>query len=132
MGKLPWPVEGSGPGAVLDRFGKERMADGIEKDSKGIILATRRGAEVKAVFEGKVTGVYSVGQFEKCVTVRSGSYVVLYGNISTTNLKNGDTVVLNGTIGAVNNSDDADRHRLIFQMIWRETTPLDPEQWLRK
>ncbi len=127
-GKLPWPV--GGPGVVIDHFGTNRRADGIVKDSKGITIAARPGAEAKAVFEGIVTGVFSVGQFDRCVTVRSGSYVVLYGNLTTTNVKNGDTVAFNQSVGILNKSTDDD-NRLIFQ-IWRETTALDPEQWLRK
>lgn len=128
-GRLPWPV--GGPGTVLDRFGVERMADGIERDSKGITIAARPGATVKAVFEGRVTGVYNIGQFDKCVTVRSGNYVVLYGNLASTEFKSGDTVALNQSVGTLGDSNNADRNMLIFQ-IWRETTALDPEEWLRK
>ncbi len=127
-GKLPWPVGGAG--AVVAHFGPNRMADGITRDEKGITIATGRGAQVRAVFEGKVTGVYNIGQFDKCVTVRSGSYIVLYGNLAETRLKNGDAVALNQIVGKINNSANEERHVLLLQ-IWRETVPLDPEEWLR-
>lgn len=128
-GRLPWPA--GGPGAVLDHFGIERRGDGIVKNSKGITIATHPGAEAKAVFDGKVTGVYSIGQFNKCVTVRTGSYVIIYGNLVSTELKNGDPVTLNQTVGRLNSSDNTEMNTLVFQ-IWRETTALDPETWLRK
>ncbi len=127
-GRLPWPA--GGRGTVLDRFGVVRGADGISRDSKGITIATEGGAQIRAVFDGEVTGVYNIGQFDKCVTIRSGSYVVLYGNLADTRLKSGDRVVLGDRVGRVNNSGDQSRHLLLFQ-IWHETTPLDPQVWLR-
>lgn len=127
-GKLPWPT--GGPGVVINHFGMYRMSDGIQKKSEGITIAARRGTEVKAVFEGKVTGVYSIGQFDKCIAVRTGSYVIIYANLTTTNLKNGDTVAINQPVGILDGSTDDD-NVLIFQM-WLGRTALDPEQWLRK
>ncbi len=128
-GRLPWPAGGAG--TVLAHFGANRMADGITRDEKGITIATQAGAQVKAVFEGKVTGVYNIGQFDKCVTVRSGSYIVLYGNLTDTRLKTGDQVAINQVVGRINSSASEERHVLLLQ-IWRETTPLNPEEWLRK
>lgn len=127
-GRLPWPVGGAG--AVIDRFGVQRGADGISRDSKGITIATSRGAEVRALFDGVVSGVHKIGQFDKCVLVRSGAYVVLYGNLSDTRLKSGDRVALGDRIGRVNDGTDESMHLLMLQ-IWHETTPLDPEEWLR-
>ncbi len=128
-GLMPWPV--GGPGTVLDHFGANRMADGIIKNSSGLSIAAHRGAEVKALFDGEVTGVYSIGQFGRCVTVRSGSYIVLYGNLAATSLKSGDNVAINHSIGRLSDTADADNHMLLLQ-IWHETTPLDPEEWLRR
>lgn len=128
-GQMPWPVGGSA--TVLDHFGPNRMADGIVKESSGLSIAAGRGAEVKALFEGKVSGVFSVGQFDKCISVRSGSYIVVYGNLATTSLKSGDAVTINQPIGRLSDTDNADKHLLLLQ-IWNGTTPLDPETWLRK
>jgi septal ring factor EnvC (AmiA/AmiB activator) len=128
-GHMPWPVGGAG--TVIDHFGLNRMADGVSKESSGLSIAAPRGAEVRAIFEGKVTGVYNIGRFDRCISVRSGSYIVVYGNIAATNLKTGDAVATGQTIGRLNDGGDATEHSLLLQ-IWRETTPLDPEQWLRK
>lgn len=126
-GLLPWPVSG---GSVLHRFGKQRISAQISNDYKGIEIAAPRGAPVRAVFEGEVTGTYELDRFNLAVTVRSGSYIVLYANLGRANVKTGDKVVINQQIGRLDDSTDEDRHMLIFQ-IWRETTPVDPEQWLR-
>lgn len=130
-GKLPWPA--GGPGSVLDHFGRHAVSSqkGITNDFKGINIAAPRGAQVKAVFEGTVSGIYNLDHFNRCVLVRSGSYVVLYGNLAQSNVKEGDKVAINQVVGRLYDTDDEDQHMLIFQ-IWRETTPVDPEQWLRK
>ena len=130
-GKLPWPA--GGPGSVLDHFGRHAVASqaGITNDFKGINIAAPRGAAVKAVFEGEVTGVYNLDHFNNCVTVRSGNYIVLYANLARTGVKMGDRVAINQEIGRLFDTDNEEQHMLIFQ-IWRETTPVDPEQWLRK
>jgi septal ring factor EnvC (AmiA/AmiB activator) len=130
-GRLPWPA--GGPGSVLDRFGRHAVSSQkeITNDFKGINIAAPRGAQVRAVFEGEVTGVYNIDLFNNCVTVRSGSYIVLYANLAATNVKMGDRVAINQQVGSLFDTDDENQHMLIFQ-IWRETTALNPEQWLRK
>lgn len=129
-GKLPWPVAG---GSILDRFGKHAVSSqrGITNDFKGINIAAPKGVKVSAVFEGEVTGVYNIPNFNNCVMVRSGSYIIVYGNLGRTSVKTGDKVSINQEVGRISDSDNTEQHMLIFQ-IWRETTPVDPEQWLRK
>ena len=127
-GKLPWPT--GTPGLILHHFGKERSSDGIESVFKGLIIAAGPGSEVKAVFEGTVMGVFALGQYDKCVIVRSGEYVVGYGNIATPAVKSGDRVALSQSLGRINNSEGSDRHLV---MVWMQhgDTELDPEEWLR-
>jgi septal ring factor EnvC (AmiA/AmiB activator) len=127
-GRLPWPT--GAPGLILHHFGKERSADGIESDFKGLIIAASPGSEVRAVFEGTVTWISDLGQYDKCVMVRSGEYVVGYGNIAVPAVKSGDRVSLNQSLGRLNTSQNPDRHLV---MVWMQhgDTVLDPEQWLR-
>jgi septal ring factor EnvC (AmiA/AmiB activator) len=126
-GLLPWPVAG---GSVLHRFGAQKVSDNITTNFKGIEIAAQAGAPVRAVFEGEVTGVYNMDHFNTCVTVRSGSYIILYANLATAAVKTGDKVAINQRLGALSDSADDDGHMLVFQ-IWRETTPVDPLLWLR-
>ncbi len=130
-GKLPWPA--GGPATVTDHFGRHAVSSqkGITNDFKGINIAAPRGAQVKAVFEGEVTGVYNLDHFNNCVMVRSGSYIVLYANLARNSVKAGDKIAINQEIGRLFDTDDEDKHMLIFQ-IWKETTPVDPELWLRR
>ncbi len=127
-GRLPWPT--GAPGLILHHFGKERSSDGIESDFKGLIIAARPGSEVRAVFEGTVTLIADLGQFDRCVMVRSGEYVVGYGNIAAPEVRSGQKITTGQVIGRVNDSDNAERHLV---MVWMQQgdTVLDPEQWLR-
>jgi septal ring factor EnvC (AmiA/AmiB activator) len=127
-GRLPWPT--GAPGLILHRFGKERSADGIESDFKGLIIAATPASDVKAVFEGTVTWISDLGQYDKCVMVRSGEYVVGYGNIATPAVKSGDKVSLGQSLGQVTASDNRDRH-LVLLWMQRGNEVLNPEQWLR-
>jgi septal ring factor EnvC (AmiA/AmiB activator) len=128
-GRLPWPT--GAPGLILHHFGKERSADGIVTDFKGIIIAASPGSEVRSVFEGTVTLISNLGQYDKCVMVRSGEYVVAYGNIAVPAVKSGDKVSLNQSLGRIGNSQNPDRHLV---MVWMQhgNTVLDPEEWLRR
>ena len=130
-GKLPWPTGNPGAGGlILHHFGKEKSADGIESDFRGLIVAAPAGSDVRAVFEGTVTWISDLGQFDKCVMVRSGEYVVGYGNIALPAVKSGDKVAPGQSLGKVNGSDNPDRHLV---MVWMQKgdTVLDPEEWLR-
>jgi len=127
-GRLPWPT--GTPGLILHHFGKERSADGIVSDFKGLIIAAEPGSEVRAVFEGTVTFISELGQYDKCVMVRSGDYVVGYGNIASPSVRNGDKVATGQSLGRTAVTDDADRH-LVLVWMQRGATVLDPEQWLR-
>ncbi len=127
-GRLPWPT--GAPGLILHHFGKERSADGIESDFKGLIIAAASGSDVRAVFEGTVSGIYDLGQYDKCVMVRSGEYVVGYGNIASPAVKSDDKVTTGQSLGSLGNSDNPDRHRVILVMQRGEVV-LDPEEWLR-
>lgn len=129
-GKLPWPVAG---GFVLHGFGQQKVnaSGSIEVNFKGIEIAAPSGAPVRAVFEGEVTGVYDIDRFNYCVTVRSGSYIILYANLAKTSVKQGEKVAINQQVGVISDDADATRHTLIFQ-LWHEKTAQDPQKWLRK
>ncbi len=127
-GRMPWPT--GAPGLILHHFGKERSSDGIESDFKGLIIAASPGSGVRAVFEGTVSGIYDLGQYDKCVMVRSGDYFVGYGNISTPAVKSGDRVATGQSLGTLANTDNRDRHRVLLWMQRGEVV-LDPEEWLR-
>ncbi len=56
-GSLPWPVAGN----VSMHFGLQKYIEGITFDNPGITIETAVEAPVKAVFNGEVTAVISIG-----------------------------------------------------------------------
>jgi septal ring factor EnvC (AmiA/AmiB activator) len=128
-GRLPWPTGDAG--LILHHFGKERKGDGIERDFSGLIIAARPGSEVTAVFEGKVTWITDLAQYNKCVIVSSGEYFVGYGNIASPTVKNGEKVSLGQSLGRVTASDNSGLHQVLIWMQHGEEI-LDPEEWLRQ
>ncbi len=127
-GKLPYPVRG---GVIIDRHGvhPHPTQKGITVNNAGVNIAGQRGAPVRCVFEGVVKQVFFLQGLNNGVIVRHGSYLTLYANLSTINVKSGDRVSLNQTLGALSSSNNADEHMLHFE-IWNESTNLNPEQWL--
>lgn len=128
-GRMPWPV--GGPATVLHHFGTQKMSDGIVFNFDGIFIAASSGAGINSVFAGRVTKIYNVDQFGRFVIIRSGHYMVVYGNLGEVNVSVGSQVALGQRIGNLVETSDPEGQKLMFQ-IWNETAPLDPEEWLRR
>ena len=127
-GRLPWPVEG----VVTDRFGKHRhpVYDNVElPQNNGVTLTVRRGAQVKAVFNGTVTQIFVLPGYNQCVIVNHGEYFTLYTKLKTVAVKPGTKVATGQDIGTVDTIGGED----IFHFeLWKGNTAQNPENWLRK
>ena len=89
-GKLPWPVI---QGVIIDRFGEHphpTMSD-VRLFNNGIDIVTSKGALARAVFDGEVTAVMSIGS-KKVVIIRHGEYLSVYANLSEVYIKTGDKI----------------------------------------
>lgn len=127
QGKLPWPVEGS----VIESFGQHYHP--VYKSVKlpfnnGVNIATEKGAEVKAVFNGEVRQVIVMPGYNQCVLVQHGEYFTFYCKLGSVKVKAGDKVKTGQTIGKVETING--ETELHFQ-LWEDRTPQDPELWLR-
>ncbi|MBO4340611.1 MAG: peptidoglycan DD-metalloendopeptidase family protein [Bacteroidales bacterium] len=128
QGRLPWPVEG----VVTDRFGKHRhpVYDNVElPQNNGVTLTVRRGAPVKAVFNGKVTQIFVLPGYNQCVIVSHGEYFSLYTKLRTVAVKPGGKVTTGQEIGTVDTIGGED---LFHFELWKGNAPLNPENWLRQ
>ena len=126
-GRLPWPVEG----AVVERFGKHKHPVYTNVDlpqNNGVTLTVKRGAEAKAVFNGKVTQIVVLPGYNQCVLVSHGEYFTLYSKLKTVNVKTGDKVVTGQVVGTVDTIGGEDQFH--FE-LWKGSTPQNPENWLR-
>ena len=126
-GKLPWPVDGP----VVDHFGQRYhpVYKNVKlPDSKGVSIAVSPGTQVRAVFDGEVKRIIVVPGYNQCILVQHGGYFSFYCKLKSVNVKAGDKVKTGQVLGTVDTIDS--ETQLHFQ-IWKETTPQNPETWLR-
>lgn len=129
-GKLPWPTE---KWIVTSTFGEHPhpVLTGIKVKNNGIDISTNSGAKVRAVFDGKVTGVISIPGANKAVIVRHGEYLTVYSNLAEVYVKTGDNVKTKQSIGLVFTDDDESKTELHFE-VWYGKVLTDPLGWLVK
>jgi septal ring factor EnvC (AmiA/AmiB activator) len=123
-GKLAWPVSGH----LVARFGDAR-AGGVRWD--GVLVATERGAPVKAVCQGRI--IYAdwlPGLGLLAIVDHGDGYLSLYGHNERL-LKNvGEPVAAGDTIAAAGDSGGSPRPELYFE-IRKGGKPVDPRPWFK-
>ena len=125
--KLPWPVE---TGFVSERFGRHPhpVLKNIMVENQGVDIQTQKEAQVRSVFEGKVATTAFVPGMNSVVIIQHGDYYTLYAKLKTVDVKKGQIVQANQSIGSVF-TDTEGISELQFQ-VWKNNVKLDPEKWL--
>ena len=125
-GKLTWPIAGT----LLHDFGQPRA--GGELKWNGVVLAARRGQEVRAVYHGRVAFADWLSGMGLLIIVDHGEgFMTLYG-YNETLLKNaGDWVAPGDVIATVGESGGQSEASLYFELR-RGTKPVNPRQWVTK
>lgn len=126
-GKLPWPADGP----VVDAFGERYHP--VYKNVKlpknnGVGIALRPGTSVKCVFDGVVKQVLVMPGYNQCVLVQHGNYFTFYCKLKNVVVKSGQKVKIGQEIGTV---DTISRETQLHFQIWKDTTPQNPESWLK-
>ena len=123
-GKLAWPVSGH----LVARFGEAR-AGGVQWD--GMLVATERGAPVKAVCQGRVIYADWLPGLGLLTIVDHGDgYLSLYGHNERLYKAAGEHVEAGDTIAAAGDSGGSPRPELYFE-IRKAGKPVDPRPWFR-
>lgn len=126
-GKLPWPVES---GFISKRFGTHPhpTLKGISEDNDGIDIQTRPNSEVRSVFDGEVTKIFTVPGYGGTIVVKHGEYYTMYSKLKVISVKSGDKVKAKQVLGQVytNKEGVAEVH---FE-TWKGLQPMDPSIWL--
>jgi len=127
-GKLPWPLE---RGIISVNFGEQDYPEleGVIIKNNGINILTQEGAIARSVFEGTVTRVLSVPNYNNVVILRHGDYLTVYSNLAEVFVEKGMVVKLKQDIGAVFTNDDESKTELHFE-IWNGKQLQDPENWI--
>ena len=123
-GKLAWPVAGH----LVAHFGETR-AGGVKWD--GDLVATERGAPVRAVYQGRV--IYSdwlPGLGLLTIIDHGDGYMSLYGHNERLYKAVGDRVAAGDEIASAGDSGGSSRPELYFE-IRKEGKPLDPRPWFK-
>ncbi len=127
--KLPWPVAS---GFITEHFGTHPhpVYKRIKVPSDGINIQTKQDEKVNAVFDGKVTKIAVVPGMKYVVIIQHGNYYTVYARLKEVYVKMGQDIKVNDVIGEVNTDKDG-VSEIQFQ-VWKNTTKLDPENWLAK
>tara|TARA_B110000285_G_scaffold29619_1_gene30041 strand:+ start:7951 stop:9204 length:1254 start_codon:yes stop_codon:yes gene_type:complete len=130
-GALPWPVES---GAITERFGKNKhpSLNDVYTNNNGVDISCRPGAEIRAVFAGKVTAVFPIPGAGKVVILKHGNYRTVYSNLKEAYVSIGDEVKIKSNIGEVMNQDSGlgQLHFEIHFVSGMTTKSLNPSLWV--
>ena len=126
---ITWPVNGE----VILPFSMETTVHFKTLDqyqcNPGMMIAAGSGSTVKSAYLGKVTKVTSDEVYGNLVTVYIGNdYSLVYGQLDTIYVKEGDYVKAGesiGTIGKPTDSFSEEGSHLFFEMLQGDT-PVDP------
>ncbi|MDX1938382.1 MAG: peptidoglycan DD-metalloendopeptidase family protein, partial [Flavihumibacter sp.] len=123
-GSLPWPTSG----VVAMKFGRQPVEglNGIIVDNPGITIETNAEASVKAVFDGEVVAVTSVGPVQ-AVIIKHGRYFTSYSNLSSASVNKGQQIKRGQVIGRVMEKEDG-KGDLEFLITNEQNKNFDPEK----
>jgi murein hydrolase activator len=123
-GKLAWPVGGK----LVARFGEQR-AGGVKWD--GVLVATDRGAPVRAVYGGRVIYADWLPGLGLLTIVDHGEgYMSLYGHNERLFKAVGERVSAGDPIGTVGDTGGSNRPELYFE-IRKGGKAVDPRPWFK-
>lgn len=127
-GKLPWPV---GKGIICETYGEHEhpAIKGFMIVNNGIEICTAKGTQVRAVFDGEVTGIALSPTGGKLVIIRHGEYLSVYSNLGDVLVKTGQKVSVKQSIGTVLYNEDEGKNSVNFQ-VWKGQKTMDPSGWL--
>jgi len=129
-GQLPWPTE---RGVVSSTFGEHQhpVLKRVKTKNNGIDILTGEGEYARAVFNGEVTRVISVPNFNNVVIVRHGEFLTVYSNLDEVLVSKGQKVTTKQRIGRIYTDQDENKTELHFE-LWQAKDLMNPAYWLAK
>ncbi len=123
-GRLAWPVAGK----LVARFGQAR-GGGLKWN--GVMIEANRGAEVRALYGGRVAYADWLPGMGLLLIIDHGGYMSLYAHNEQIYKAAGDAVSGGEVIGTVGDSGGRSRPGLYLE-IRRGAKPVDPVPWFRR
>ena len=132
-GKLIWPVE---RGEITGKYGRHQhhVVSTAFVDNNGIDITTSKNANVRSVFEGKVTSVLIIPGAGRVVMVSHGEYRTVYANLQEVYVKKGDIVKPKENLGKLlaKESGISESHFEIWRILSSGMNTVNPSLWLSK
>ena len=127
-GKLIWPVE---KGIKSQGFGvyADKVYPGIKHENNGVTIATDKGAQARAIFEGEVITIFTNKMGVKGVYLRHGNYISMYYNLAKIYVQKGDKVAAKESLGEIYTNRFNGTTSLKFY-LYQDTKKLNPENWI--
>ena len=131
-GSLPWPVA---RGTITKRFGKQRHSQVATAyvQNNGIDISTLKGANVRVVFDGTVTSIFTIPGSGQTVIVSHGAYRTVYSNLKTVEVKLNQKLKTKQTLGSLlpdNSGSISESHFEIWKISSSGMNPQNPAIWL--
>lgn len=126
-GKLPWPVS---RGQIVGKFGEHPhpILSHLIVNNDGVDIATNKGTNAKAVFDGEVTAVISIPGGNRTVLLKHGTYFSVYNNLSFVSVKKGDKIKRGQDLGRIYTDENGDT--ILKFEIRSGSVKQNPETWL--
>ena len=129
-GRLPAPVSS---GSIVESFGRNAhpTLPDVYTNNNGVDYACSKGANVRAIFEGEVTSVFSITGAGKVVIIKHGNYRSVYSNLKETFVSIGSKVSTKQAIGSLMTDGNVSIcHFEIHQIISGVPKCLNPQLWV--
>lgn len=131
-GRLPWPVA---KGEITGKYGKHRhqIVKTAMIENKGIDITTEKGADVRAIFGGKVTSIFIIPGSGKVVMLSHGNYRTVYANLKEVFVEKGDEVSTKEVLGSLlpsENGNVSEAHLEIWKISTGNMDTVDPSLWI--
>ena len=131
-GKLPSPVNN---GSITERYGKNPhpTLDGVTTNNNGIDISCSGGSNVRAIFNGEVSSIFSISGAGKVIIIKHGNYRSVYSNIQESFVSIGAKVSVRQNIGSlIKEGGISICHFEIHQVINGVTQSLNPSLWISR
>lgn len=128
-GRLPWPVD---RGIITAKFGihNHPVLKNVTENNIGIDITSAGQTDVRSVFKGEVSKVFSLAGANWTIIITHGKYFTVYQNLVDVKVRQGQKVETKEVIGRVFCDTENGNRSVMKFMIFDERAKLDPELWI--
>ena len=121
----------TGNSSIVGHYGTYNVQGlkSVTLDNKGIDIRGEAGCMARSIFDGEVSSVFQYGA-TYIIMVRHGSYISVYSGLSAVSVSKGAKVTTRQSLGKV--GTDADGHYTLHFQLRKESSRLNPEQWVKQ